>query len=348
MSTLNKPEETLNGAASLQGSDSLQPTDSDVLLEIRNLTKHYPIRKKMFSRQPAGAVRAVDGVSLSIKRGETIGIVGESGCGKSTTGRAVLRLVEPTAGEIRFEGTDIRALNPEQLRKFRTNMQMVFQDPYASLDPRWTVRQILEEPLRTHETIGQKELEDRIDSLMETVGLSPYHASRFPHEFSGGQRQRVGIARALALNPRFIVCDEPVSALDVSIQSQVLNLMQDLQQQLGLTYMFISHDLSVVRFISDRVGVMYLGKLVELAPTAEMFAEPLHPYTKALMSAVPQPDPDAPRDRIVLKGDVPSPANPPSGCAFHTRCPVATERCRAELPELKTYGNRQVACHLYA
>ncbi|CAM4331390.1 ABC transporter ATP-binding protein [Saccharibacillus endophyticus] len=348
MSTLNKPEETLNGATSLQGSDSLQPTDSDVLLEIRNLTKHYPIRKKMFSRQPAGAVRAVDGVSLSIKRGETIGIVGESGCGKSTTGRAVLRLVEPTAGEIRFEGTDIRALNPEQLRKFRTNMQMVFQDPYASLDPRWTVRQILEEPLRTHETIGQKELEDRIDSLMETVGLSPYHASRFPHEFSGGQRQRVGIARALALNPRFIVCDEPVSALDVSIQSQVLNLMQDLQQQLGLTYMFISHDLSVVRFISDRVGVMYLGKLVELAPTAEMFAEPLHPYTKALMSAVPQPDPDALRDRIVLKGDVPSPANPPSGCAFHTRCPVATERCRAELPELKTYGNRQVACHLYA
>lgn len=348
MSTLNKPEETLNGTTSLQGSDSLQPTESDVLLEIRNLTKHFPIRKKMFSRQPAGAVRAVDGVSLSIKRGETIGIVGESGCGKSTTGRAVLRLLEPTAGEIVFEGTDIRALNPEQLRKFRTNMQMVFQDPYASLDPRWTVRQILEEPLRTHETIGQKELEERIDSLMETVGLSPYHASRFPHEFSGGQRQRVGIARALALNPRFIVCDEPVSALDVSIQSQVLNLMQDLQQQLGLTYMFISHDLSVVRFISDRVGVMYLGKLVELAPTAEMFAEPLHPYTKALMSAVPQPDPDAPRDRIVLKGDVPSPANPPSGCAFHTRCPVATERCRAEVPELKTYGNRQVACHLYA
>lgn len=348
MSTLNKPEETLNGATSLQGSDSLQPTESDVLLEIRNLTKHFPIRKKMFSRQPAGAVRAVDGVSLSIKRGETIGIVGESGCGKSTTGRAVLRLLEPTAGEIVFEGTDIRALNPEQLRKFRTNMQMVFQDPYASLDPRWTVRQILEEPLRTHETIGQKELEERIDSLMETVGLSPYHASRFPHEFSGGQRQRVGIARALALNPRFIVCDEPVSALDVSIQSQVLNLMQDLQQQLGLTYMFISHDLSVVRFISDRVGVMYLGKLVELAPTAEMFAEPLHPYTKALMSAVPQPDPDAPRDRIVLTGDVPSPANPPSGCAFHTRCPVATERCRAEVPELKTYGNRQVACHLYA
>ncbi len=348
MSTLNKPEETLNGATSLQGSDSLQPTESDVLLEIRNLTKHFPIRKKMFSRQPAGAVRAVDGVSLSIKRGETIGIVGESGCGKSTTGRAVLRLLEPTAGEIVFEGTDIRALNPEQLRKFRTNMQMVFQDPYASLDPRWTVRQILEEPLRTHETIGQKELEERIDSLMETVGLSPYHASRFPHEFSGGQRQRVGIARALALNPRFIVCDEPVSALDVSIQSQVLNLMQDLQQQLGLTYMFISHDLSVVRFISDRVGVMYLGKLVELAPTAEMFAEPLHPYTKALMSAVPQPDPDAPRDRIVLTGDVPSPANPPSGCAFHTRCPVATERCRGEVPELKTYGNRQVACHLYA
>ncbi|OWR31508.1 peptide ABC transporter substrate-binding protein [Saccharibacillus sp. O23] len=321
--------------------------DSDTLLEIRDLTKHYPVRKKLFGRRPAGAVRAVDGISLSIKRGETIGIVGESGCGKSTTGRAVLRLVEPTAGEILFEGTDVRALNPEQLRKFRTNMQMVFQDPYASLDPRWTVRQILEEPLRTHEPSSQREREERIDALMETVGLSPYHAGRFPHEFSGGQRQRIGIARALALNPRFIVCDEPVSALDVSIQSQVLNLMQDLQERLGLTYMFISHDLSVVRFISDRVGVMYLGKLVELAPTRELFDLPLHPYTQALMSAVPQPDPDAPRDRIVLKGDVPSPANPPSGCAFHTRCPAAMDRCRSEMPELREQSGRQVACHLY-
>lgn len=285
-----------------------------------------------------GAVKAVDGINLTVQQGETLAIVGESGCGKSTTGRAILRLIEPTDGEILFNGTDIRKLNTEQLRKFRTDMQMVFQDPFASLDPRWTVQQVLEEPLITHEKLSKTQLKERVEELLEVVGLSPYHAHRYPHEFSGGQRQRIGIARALALHPKFIVCDEPVSALDVSIQAQVLNLMKDLQKQYDLTYMFISHDLSVVKFISDRVGVMYLGKLVELAPTQEVFRKPLHPYTKALMSAVPVADPEAERDRIVLKGDVPSPENPPSGCAFHNRCPANSWRYAAKyspsLPKL--------------
>lgn len=318
------------------------------LLEVRNLKKHYPIRKGFFSKQ-VGAVKAVDGITLSVEQGETLAVVGESGCGKSTTGRAILRLIEPTDGEIMFNGTDVRSLNTEQLRRFRTDMQMVFQDPYASLDPRWTVQRILEEPLRTHGSASSSsELKSRVEQLMEVVGLSPYQAHRFPHEFSGGQRQRIGIARALALNPKFIVCDEPVSALDVSIQAQVLNLMQDLQEQYGLTYMFISHDLSVVKFISDRVAVMYLGRVVELAPTKDLFAKPLHPYTQALMSAVPVPNPGQKKQRIVLTGDVPNPETPPSGCAFHPRCPYAMDRCKSEAPALRTLDTgHQVSCHLY-
>ncbi|GED53288.1 ABC transporter ATP-binding protein [Brevibacillus borstelensis] len=317
------------------------------LLEVKDLKKHYPIKKGLFGKQ-VGAVKAVDGVSFSIQPGETLGIVGESGCGKSTTGRAILRLIEPTAGEVLFDGQDIRKLPPDEMRKFRTNMQIVFQDPYASLDPRWTVQRTLEEPLRTHLKLSEAEIKDRIAELMSVVGLAPYHASRFPHEFSGGQRQRIGIARALALRPKFVVCDEPVSALDVSIQAQVLNLMQDLQSQFSLTYMFISHDLSVVKFICDRVGVMYLGRMVEMAPTAEMFAEPLHPYTKALMSAVPVPDPEAARERIVLTGDVPNPQSPPTGCTFHTRCPYVMDSCRQAVPEWREVSpGRHVACHLF-
>jgi len=317
------------------------------LLEVKDLKKHYPIKKGLFGKQ-VGAVKAVDGVSFSIQPGETLGIVGESGCGKSTTGRTILRLIEPTAGEVLFDGQDIRKLPPDEMRKFRTNMQIVFQDPYASLDPRWTVQRTLEEPLRTHLKLSEAEIKDRIAELMSVVGLAPYHASRFPHEFSGGQRQRIGIARALALRPKFVVCDEPVSALDVSIQAQVLNLMQDLQSQFSLTYMFISHDLSVVKFICDRVGVMYLGRMVEMAPTAEMFAEPLHPYTKALMSAVPVPDPEATRERIVLTGDVPNPQSPPTGCTFHTRCPYVMDSCRQAVPEWREVSpGRHVACHLF-
>lgn len=318
----------------------------NTLIEIKNLKKHYPVRKGLFGKE-VGAVRAVDGVSLTVQRGETLAVVGESGCGKSTTGRAMLRLIEPSEGEILFEGKNIRQLNPQELRAARTDMQMIFQDPYASLNPRWTVRRTLEEPLLTHGQPSGKELSNRVAELMEVVGLSPYQLNRFPHEFSGGQRQRVGLARALALNPKFIVCDEPVSALDVSIQAQVLNLMKDLQEQYGLTYMFISHDLSVVKFISDRVAVMYLGKVVELAPTKDLFNSPLHPYTKALMSAVPMPDPEIKKERIVLKGDVPSPEHPPSGCTFHTRCPLASARCRTEIPALRDVNRvRQVACHL--
>ncbi|KWX81204.1 peptide ABC transporter substrate-binding protein [Paenibacillus riograndensis] len=317
------------------------------ILEVRNLKKHYPIRKGFFAKQ-VGAVKAVDGITLSVEKGETLAVVGESGCGKSTTGRSILRLIEPTDGEILFDGTDVRSLDTEQLRRFRTDMQMVFQDPYASLDPRWTVQRILEEPLRTHGAAKSNELKSRVEELMQVVGLSPYQAHRFPHEFSGGQRQRIGIARALALNPKFIVCDEPVSALDVSIQAQVLNLMQDLQEQYGLTYMFISHDLSVVKFISDRVAVMYLGRIVELAPTKELFAKPLHPYTQALMSAVPVPNPGLKKSRIVLTGDVPNPETPPSGCAFHPRCPFAMDKCRKDAPVLRQLDSgHQVSCHLY-
>ncbi|WP_088228686.1 dipeptide ABC transporter ATP-binding protein [Desulfosporosinus sp. FKB] len=317
------------------------------LLEVSQLKKYFPIRKGIFGKQ-VGAVKAVDGVSFNIKKGETLGIVGESGCGKSTTGRAILRLIEPTEGEILFNGTNVSRLKPEELRRFRTHMQIVFQDPFASLDPKWTIQKILEEPIRTHMKLPEAEVKDKVANLLEVVGLSSYHAQRYPHEFSGGQRQRIGVARALALNPEFIVCDEPVSALDVSIQSQVLNLMRDLQDQFSLTYMLISHDLSVVRFISTQVGVMYLGRMVELASTKELFREPLHPYTKALMSAVPVPDPDATKNQIVLSGDVPNPSSPPPGCTFHTRCSMANEICSCEAPEWKEVSPEHfLACHLY-
>ncbi|MXQ53531.1 ABC transporter ATP-binding protein [Shimazuella alba] len=317
------------------------------LLQVTNLKKHFPVTKGFFQKQ-VGAVKSVDGISFEMQEGKTLGIVGESGCGKSTTGRALLRILEPTEGEVVFDGVNIGKLTKDELRSFRTNMQMIFQDPYASLNPRWTVQQVLEEPLLTHGKNSKETIKQRVTELMELVGLSPQQAGRFPHEFSGGQRQRIGIARAIALNPKFIVCDEPVSALDVSIQAQVLNLMKDLQQKFSLTYLFISHDLSVVKFISDRVGVMYLGKLVELAPTDEVFAEPLHPYTKALISAVPVPDPEAKREQIVLSGDVPSALNPPKGCAFHTRCPVAMDVCKSVVPKWQEVSTgRQIACHLY-
>ncbi|OPA74721.1 peptide ABC transporter substrate-binding protein [Paenibacillus selenitireducens] len=315
------------------------------LLEVRDLKKYYPIRKGWLNKQ-VGNVKSVDGISFDIMEGETFGIVGESGCGKSTTGRSVLRLIEPTAGQVLFDGQDLTAMNANELREARTQMSMIFQDPYASLDPRWTVERILEEPIITHLNLRHSERKHRLQELMERVGLSSYQATRYPHEFSGGQRQRIGIARALALNPRFIVCDEPVSALDVSIQAQVLNLMQDLQDQLKLTYMFISHDLSVVKFLCTRVGVMYLGRMVELAPKKELFDHPLHPYTQALMSAVPATSPKAKKERIVLSGEVPSAKNPPIGCAFHSRCPIATDLCRSTKPEWREATDEHfVACH---
>ncbi|MCM3341422.1 dipeptide ABC transporter ATP-binding protein [Paenibacillus sp. MER TA 81-3] len=315
------------------------------LLQVRNLKKHYPIRQGLLNKQ-VGSVKSVDGLNFDIYEGETFGIVGESGCGKSTTGRSILRLIEPTEGEVWFQGRNLMELSSKELRLLRPDMSMIFQDPYASLNPRWTVQRILEEPLQTHQSLRTSERKQRVQELMERVGLSSFQANRFPHEFSGGQRQRVGIARALALNPKFIVCDEPVSALDVSIQSQVLNLMQDLQEQSKLTYMFISHDLSVVKFLCTRVGVMYLGKMVELAPKRKLYANPLHPYTKALMSAVPVPNPKAKKERIVLTGEVPSAKNPPQGCAFHLRCPIATEHCRSVQPEWREADEEHwVACH---
>ncbi|RCV54621.1 peptide ABC transporter substrate-binding protein [Marinitenerispora sediminis] len=320
----------------------------DTLLTVEGLTKHFPVRGGW--GRTGAPVRAVDGVDLTAGRGETLGIVGESGCGKSTTGRAILRLIEPTAGTVRVDGTDLAGLGPAELRRFRRRMQLVFQDPYASLDPRWTVERTLTEVLRTHTDLGRDAVRERIGDILETVGLSAHHRSRYPHEFSGGQRQRISIARALLLNPDLVVADEPVSALDVSVQAQVINLMKDLQQEFGMTYLFISHDLSVVRFISDRVAVMYLGRVVELADTADLFADPKHPYTRALLSALPVPDPAARRERVVLTGDLPSPSDPPAGCAFHTRCPLATERCRVERPETRVLagesGPREVACHL--
>jgi oligopeptide transport system ATP-binding protein len=319
---------------------------SQALLEVKGLKKYFPIRAGVLGKVQ-GFVKAVDDVSFTLQEGETLGIVGESGCGKSTTGRSILRLIEPTAGTVTFQGKNLTALKSADLRKARRDLQIVFQDPYASLNPRMTIGAILEEPLKIHGIGSEQSRKATVREMLEIVGLTEAHATRYPHEFSGGQRQRIGIARALITKPKLIVADEPVSALDVSIQSQILNLMKDLQAQFGLTYLFISHDLSVVRHISDRVGVMYLGRLVELAGKHQLYENPLHPYTQALLSAVPHPDPLVKRERILLSGDVPSPANPPSGCAFHTRCHACMEICKTKTPKLKTIADgHQVACHL--
>jgi oligopeptide/dipeptide ABC transporter ATP-binding protein len=310
--------------------------NKDTLLQVDDLVMHFPIYRGVIQRQ-VGAVRAVDGVSFDIKRGETLGLVGESGCGKSTTGRTILQLYRPTSGSVHFDDVDLVHLKGEELRKTRRKMQMIFQDPYASLNPRMTVADIVGEPLVVHDVAKGKEIQDRVQHLLEIVNLNPSFASRYPHEFSGGQRQRIGVARALALQPSFIICDEPISALDVSIQAQVVNLLEELQEQFNLTYLFIAHDLSMVKHISDRVAVMYLGVIVELTSRDELYAKPLHPYTQALLSAVPIPDPiaDAKRKRTILQGDVPSPANPPSGCRFRTRCPIAEAVCAESRPEFR-------------
>jgi oligopeptide transport system ATP-binding protein len=319
-----------------------------VLVSVRDLKKHFPIMKGVFKRQ-VGAVRAVDGVSFDIHRGETLGLVGESGSGKSTTGRVILQLDPATEGTVKFRDIELTETKGERLRNLRVEMQMIFQDPHASLNPRMTVGSIIGEPLQEHnKASNKKERNQRIDELLSLVGLEPDHANRYPHEFSGGQRQRIGIARAIALNPDFIVCDEPIAALDVSIQAQVVNLMENLQEVMGLTYLFISHDLSMIRHIADRVAVMYLGKIMELAEVEDLYTDPAHPYTQALLSAVPVPDPEveAARQRVILEGDIPSPANPPPGCPFNTRCPMAQERCVAEVPEFREFQpGRWVACH---
>ncbi|MBM7557079.1 ABC transporter ATP-binding protein [Halanaerobacter jeridensis] len=318
---------------------------ADNILEVNNLKKHFPINGGIFKRQ-VNSVKAVDGLNFNVKRGETLGLVGESGCGKSTTGKVLLRLLDATEGEVKFEGRDIHKLDKKDLRSLRKEMQMIFQDPYASLNPRMTVAEIVGEPLDIHNLAKGKEKEERVRELLDMVGLSSKFAKRYPHEFSGGQRQRIGIARALAVDPEVIVCDEPVSALDVSIQAQVINLMEDLQDELGLTYIFIAHDLSVVRHISDRVAVMYLGKIVELADKDDLYDTPKHPYTKALLSAIPVPDPQRQREKIILEGDVPSPINPPSGCTFHTRCPYAEDICKQEEPVFEEKGEDHLAaCH---
>ncbi|MBQ8816482.1 MAG: ATP-binding cassette domain-containing protein [Lachnospiraceae bacterium] len=316
------------------------------ILEVNHLKKYFPIKGALGTKR--GAVKAVDDVTFSIKKGTTMGLVGESGCGKSTTGRTILRLIEKTDGEVYFNGIDVNKLSKKELRALRTKMQIIFQDPYSSLSPRLPIGEIIGEAVREHGLVPKEELDEYITKVMLSCGLQPYHKDRYPHEFSGGQRQRICIARAIALNPDFIVCDEPVSALDVSIQAQVINLLKDLQDQLGLTYLFISHDLSVVEHISDTVGVMYLGGLVETGATEDIFANPLHPYTKALFSAIPMPDPEIKTDRIILEGSIPSPANPPSGCKFHTRCSECMEICKNKAPEARDMGNGHVVrCHLY-
>ena len=330
------------------GDPAATPASPAPLVEVTDLRKHFPVRGGVF-RRVVGQIKAVDGVSLAVAPGQTLGLVGESGCGKSTLGRTILRLQEPTSGSIRFAGDDITHLTRQQMLPRRQRMQAVFQDPYGSLSPRRTVAQTVREPLDVHRVGTTAERNARVAELLDEVGLSPQAADRYPHEFSGGQRQRVGIARALALNPRFIVADEPVSALDVSVQSQVLNLIARLQRERGIAFLFISHDLAVIQHVSDRIGVMYVGKLVELAPAAALFRQPLHPYTEALLSAVPQVEAGG-RKRIVLSGDVPSPRNPPPGCPFHTRCPKAMDQCRTLVPVLRSPegdGSRAVACHLY-
>ena len=324
--------------------------NNEVLVKVENLKKYFPITRGIVFQKEIGAVRAVDDISFEIHRGETLGLVGESGCGKSTTGRTIIQLYRPTSGKVYYQDRDLTTLKGGDLRHLRRNMQIIFQDPYASLDPRMTVGNIIAEPLEIH-GIGKskKERRERVKELLRLVGLNPYFINRYPHEFSGGQRQRIGVARALALEPEFIVCDEPISALDVSIQAQVVNLLEELQDSLGLTYLFIAHDLSMVRHISDRTAVMYLGKIVELAEREELYNNPLHPYTQALLSAVPIPDPVAERNRqrVILEGDVPSPANPPPGCNFHPRCPIAEKICRQEEPEWREIlPNHWVACHL--
>ena len=324
--------------------------DQEVLLDVRNLKMYFPLTRGIILQRRIGWVKAVDDISFQIFRGETLGLVGESGCGKSTTGRAILQLYKPTAGEVLFNGVDLTKLAPGEMRKMRRHMQMIFQDPYASLNPRMTVGSIIAEPMQIHNLVPKEQRNQRVQELLEVVGLNPYFANRYPHEFSGGQRQRIGIARALAANPEFIVADEPVSALDVSIQAQIINLLEELQEKFNLTYLFIAHDLSVVRHISDRVAVMYLGKIVELADRNALYDDPLHPYTKALLSAVPIPDPkiEKKRERIILTGDVPSPINPPSGCRFHTRCPYAMDVCAKVEPRFVDQGGGHfVACHLY-
>jgi oligopeptide transport system ATP-binding protein len=315
------------------------------LLEVRNLKKYFPVKKGVLSRT-VGEVKAVDDVSISLERGETLGLVGESGCGKTTAGRSILRLIEPTAGEVIFDGQDLLRLNKEEMRRVRASFQIIFQDPFSSLDPRMNVEQIIGEPVLNHTKSSKREIRDRVASLMGRVGLHPEQMSRYPHEFSGGQRQRIGIARALAVNPLAIVCDEPVSALDVSIQAQVMNLLAELQEEMNLSYLFIAHDLSVVEYISDRVAVMYLGRIVELASGRELYENPQHPYTQALLSAVPIPDPEVRKRRIILEGDVPSPLNPPAGCGFHTRCPFRKSICAEERPIFRDIGNDHwVECH---
>lgn len=319
---------------------------SELLLEVNGLKKYFPITGGILGRKK-GEVKAVDDVSFYVKKGETLGIVGESGCGKSTTGRLLMRLIEASDGKIIFEDKDITSMSKTELRKTRRDIQMVFQDPYASLNPRHSIEQILEEPLIVHGMGTKEERKKQVREMLEVVGLSSYHAKRYPHQFSGGQRQRIGIAKALMTKPKLIIADEPVSALDVSIQAQVLNLMKDIQNEFGLTYIFIAHDLGVVRHISDRVGVMYLGRLIELADSEELYENPMHPYTKALLSAVPVPDPDIKRDTILIEGELPSPANPPSGCAFHTRCSQCMDICKTTRPMEQNLNGHFVACHLY-